>query len=123
MNPVRYLPGEGCRYWIVGNCLYEEHLNPGLRKDFVCSVLSILEERFDAFVVRGEILGLTSEEAGRIWERRMAGSLNIGWNCAQVTPMQDNPDDVLCQHFLEGVCVLRLPACCGRCRRYMLPER
>ena len=120
MNAVLSLPGDACRYWAAGRCLYEECANPGLRVEFMCSVLRFLEDRFDEFVVRGDVLGLSADEAGRIWEQRMAASLNIGWDCAQFTPVQDSPDDVLCQHFLEGVCVLRLPPCDGRCRRYVL---
>ena len=123
MTPTLRLPGEGCRYWVDGRCLYEESLNPGLREDFFCAVLSRLEESFDAFVVRGEIMGLSTEEAGRIWEKRMDAALNIGWDCANFVFLPDGPGEMPCRHFRSGICVLRLPVCAGRCRRYALPDR
>ena len=117
---VLRLPGEGCRFWAAGRCLYEESINPGLRREFACTVLTTLEGRFDEFVVRGEILGLSCEQAGRIWEQRMAQALNIGWDCANFTPLRDDGGEVMCLHFIEGVCLLRMPCCPGRCRRYEL---
>jgi len=122
MSHVLHMPGESCRFWLTGRCLYEETVNPGLRKEFLCTVLSALEGSFDEFVVRGEILGLSSKEAGRIWEQRMAQALNIDWDCANFTALQDDVGDVLCLYFIEGVCALRLPRCAGRCRRYALPD-
>lgn len=118
MRPVLRLPGHGCRFWTAGRCLYEEAVNPGLRREFACTVLLALEGRFDEFVARGEILGLSGEQAGRIWERRMAQALNIGWDCANFTALRDEAGDVLCGRYIEGVCLLRLPPCPGRCRRY-----
>jgi len=120
VNPLLHMPGDACRFWIAGRCLYEELMNPGLRAEYSCTVLSVLEDRFDEFVVRGEILGLTSEEAGRIWKQRMAQALNIDWDCANFTALQDDAGEILCRHFIEGVCVLRLPPCAGRCRRFEL---
>ena len=121
-RPLR-LPGDGCRFWAEGRCLYEELLNPGLREDFCCAVLSGLEKNFDSFVVRGEMLGLTPEEAGRIWERRMDAALNIGWDCANFIFLPDGPGEMPCLHFRNGICMMRLPSCPGRCRRYAPPER
>jgi hypothetical protein len=112
------LPGDGCRYFARGYCLYEERINPGLRREFSCTVMTILEENFDAFVARGERFGLTCEEAGRIWEQRWAGPLNAGWDCADFTPLPEGAEEGGCRHLLDGVCLLRLPRCPGRCRRY-----
>jgi hypothetical protein len=114
------MPGEGCRFWAAGRCLYEESVNPGLRREFACVVLAALEDRFDDFLTRSEILGLSGEQAGQIWERRMAQALNIGWDCANFTALQDDAGEALCLHFMEGVCLLRMPRCPGRCRRYKL---
>lgn len=122
MKPVLRLPGDGCRFLAAGRCLYEERINPGLCREFACTVLAALENHFDEFVVRGEILGLSSEQAGRIWEQRMAKALNIGWDCANFTAPQDDAEDALCLHFFEGICLLRMPACPGRCRRYERPD-
>lgn len=121
-RPLR-LPGEGCRHWVRGRCLYEEWLNPGLENGYVCTVLRVLEESFDEFIVRGEIMGLSSEQAGRIWERRMDAALNIGWDCANFEFRPDGAGEMPCLHFRAGICVLRLPECPGRCRRFALPDR
>lgn len=122
MSRLLRMPGDTCRFFVAGRCMYEESLNPGLRAEYSCTVLRTLEGRFDEFVVRGEILGLTSEEAGRIWEHRMSQALNIDWDCANFNALQDDAGDILCRHFMEGVCVLRLPHCLGRCRRHELPD-
>lgn len=118
MAPPLTLPGRGCRFWAGGRCLYEELLNPGLHAGFACTALRFLEESFDAFVVRGESLGLSSDEAGRIWERRMDAALNIGFDCANFISLPDGAGEMPCAHFLDGVCLLRLPVCPGRCRRF-----
>lgn len=123
MTSVLRLPGDDCRFWAQGRCLYEESVNPGLRREFACCVLVALEGSFDEFVVRGEILGLSGEQAGRIWEQRMARALNIGWDCANFTPLPGDDGDVMCRHFMEGVCLLNMPCCPGRCRRYELPSQ
>ena len=117
--PPLPLPGRGCRFWAAGRCLYEERLNPGLHAGFACTALQALADSFDAFVVRGESLGLSSEEAGRIWERRVDAALNIGLDCANFIPLPDEAGDVPCAHFLDGVCLLRMPVCPGRCRRFV----
>jgi hypothetical protein len=121
-GPLR-LSGEGCRFWVRGRCLYEELLNPGLMEAYACTVLRVLAERFDEFIVRGEIMGLSAEEAGRIWARRMDAALNIGWDCANFAFRPDSVDEMPCLHFQDGICVLCLPECPGRCRRFALPDR
>jgi len=120
VNPVLLMPAEGCRFRVDDRCLYEELINPGLRGEFACIVLAALEGRFDEFVTRGEIMGLSSEKAGLIWQERMAKALNIGWDCANFTVLRDDAGDVWCGHFFEGVCLLRMPVCPGRCRRFEL---
>lgn len=112
------LPGDGCRYFACGHCLYEERINPGLRREFFCTVMVFLEDRFDAFVIRAEAFGLSSEEAGRIWEQRWAGQLNADWDCADFVPLPEEVEGVGCRNLVEGVCLLRLPSCSGRCRRF-----
>jgi hypothetical protein len=103
--------------------MYEERLNPGLKDGFACTVLCVLEASFDEFIVRGESLGLSTEEAARIWERRMDAALNIGWDCANFIFRPDGAGEMPCLHFRDGICVLRLPECSGRCRRFALPDR
>jgi hypothetical protein len=123
VTPLLRLPGDGCRYFVRGRCLYEECVNPGLRPEFSCAVLTLLEERFDAFVIRGERFGLTCEEAGRIWERRWAGPLSADWDCADFLPQPEDADEAGCGNLLDGICLPRLPVCPGRCRRYAGPVK
>lgn len=118
MTTLLRLPGDGCRFFASGHCLYEERVNPGLRREFFCAFMAILEDRFDAFVIRAEAFGLSSAEASRIWERRWAGPLNADWDCADFTPLPEDVDEAGCRNLLDGVCLLRLPPCPGRCRRY-----
>jgi len=117
MSGPLLLPAQDCLHWVAGRCLLEEALNPGLQRDFQCIVLNLLITRFDSFVLRGELLGLSAEEAGRIWEQRMA-SLNMDAECASFTFLADAEEDLPCLHFLDGLCLLRLPPCPGRCRKY-----
>jgi hypothetical protein len=112
------LPGDGCRYFARGRCLYEERLNPGLRREFFCAVMVFLEDRFDAFVIRADAFGLSSEEASRIWERRWSGRLNGEWDCVDFIPLPEGVEEAGCCNLVDGVCLVRLPSCPGRCRRY-----
>ena len=123
MRDIFPLPGDGCRHWCRGRCLYEEHLNPGLELGYACSAMQRIEQRFDDFVVRGEILGVTAEEAGRIWQHRVAQALCKGWDCPDYEDLLDDTGELLCRHFEDGLCLHLLPACPGRCRKFALPER
>jgi hypothetical protein len=122
VNPVLLMPADGCRFRVGDRCLYEELINPGLRREFVCTVLAALEGSFDEFVARGEIMGLSSEKAGLIWQERMAKALNIGWDCATFTPLRDEAGEVWCRHFFDGICLLGMPPCLGRCRHFELSD-
>lgn len=123
MREVLPLPGDGCRHWHCGRCLYEEHLNPGLGQKYVCPAMRRIEESFDDFVGRGDMMGLTEEEAGRIWQLRVAQSLHKGWNCPDYEELLDDTGELLCGHFTDGLCLHLVPACPGRCRKFKLPER
>ena len=50
-GPIR-LPGWGCRHWMGERCLYEEHLNPGLRRNFRCTVLEDWEKILEEHMAR-----------------------------------------------------------------------
>lgn len=121
MNRVLRLPGQGCRFWLVGRCVYEERLNPGLDQAGRCAALREYEDRLDAFAHQAESFGLSDEEAGRIWTERMARSLDDDWECPDFLPEDDGTGETMCGNFADGLCILRLPRCPGRCRRFVLP--
>lgn len=118
MTTLVRLPGDGCRYFVRRCCLLEERVNPGLRTEFACTFLADLEARFDAFVSLSEVFGLSAEEAGRIWERRWGGVLSASWNCPDFVPGPEGVEDEGCDNLLDGLCLLAMPPCPGRCRHY-----
>lgn len=120
MSRLLHLPGRGCRHWSAGRCLYEEHINPGLELEFRCTLLCCYEKRLDDFVQQVERFGLPEEEAGRIWRDRIAQSVDNDWECGDFLPLEDVSGQTMCRHFREGLCLLRLPVCSGRCRRFEL---
>lgn len=111
------LPGQGCRHWLEERCLYEEALNPGWQAGFRCFVLRRWEQDFDEYVSRAECFGLTTEEAGDIWQQRMSSSFGKPWDCPDFLLDNATPDPV-CALLLGDICLLRLPPCPGRCRHY-----
>lgn len=117
-NTLLAMPGDGCRFFYVGHCLYDEHMNPGLHAQFRCAVLATLDEDFDAFVVRCEKLSVEVETAGRIWHKRCEEMLGQHWPCLSYMPDAEADDPDLCAYLLWGLCTLRLPVCPGRCRHY-----
>lgn len=114
-SPIR-LPGRGCRHWMGERCLYEEHLNPGLPRNFRCIVLEDWEKILEEHVARSECFGLTAKEAGNIWER-MAVCLEDRWECPDFRS-DGEASGPSCALLAGDVCLLRLPPCTGRYRRY-----
>ncbi|UJX40276.1 hypothetical protein K9F62_16450 [Desulfovibrio sp. JY] len=114
---VTCLPGLGCRHYLLGRCLYEEHVNPGLDQGFRCRVLTRLGRAFDDFLVRAEAMGLTEEQAGRVWRSRFPETLTREGSCRDYLPGDTTsfPD---CANAAGELCLLALPACPGRCRRF-----
>ena len=115
---VTPLPGLGCRHYLAGRCLYEEHLNPGLDQKLRCLVLTRLGRAFDDFLIRAEAMGLTEEQAGRAWKNRFPDTLARQGTCRdyQAGDTTSFPD---CANAAGELCLLALPACPGRCRRFM----
>lgn len=120
MKPPLVLPGTGCRFWVAGRCLHGEAVNPGLDLNNACPVLREWEQRFDSFIELGEIFGISAAEAGQVWERRMRQALETGWECPDFQFAEAEVQDAGCRFLLDGVCLLRLPLCPGRCRRFIL---
>ncbi|MEL7638284.1 MAG: hypothetical protein AAGU21_01450 [Solidesulfovibrio sp.] len=111
------LPGHGCRYFHTGRCLYEEHRNPGLHEGFRCSVLLRLGRIFDDFTLRAEQLGLSEEEAGRVWQARFPATLAREGYCRD-RPAGDTRAFLDCDKAAGDLCLLALPACDGVCPRF-----
>jgi len=117
-HTVTSLPGCGCRHYQSGRCLYEEHLNPGLCEKYRCAVLTRLGRVFDEFLLRAENMGLSEEQAGRLWQARFPATLAKEGNCQDYLPSDTTsfPD---CQNASGELCLLALPACPGRCFRFL----
>ena len=115
---VTRLPGLGCRHFLAGRCLYEEHLNPGFAIAFRCSVLVHLERDFDDFLRRAEAMALSEEQAGKLWQTRFPTTLAKQETCRGYRPGDTTsfPD---CANAAGELCLLALPICPGRCQRYL----
>lgn len=115
---VTRLSGLGCRHFLAGRCLYEEHRNPGLDQELRCRVLTRLGRAFDDFLIRAEAMGLSEEQAGRVWQDRFPETLARQGSCRDYIPGDTTafPD---CGNAAGELCLLALPACPGRCRRFL----
>ena len=112
------LPGAGCRHYLAGRCLYEEHCNPGLHEAHQCVMLVRLGRVFDDFLLRAERMGLDEDQAGSIWQSRFPAVLAKEGNCQDYLPGDTTsfPD---CGHAAGELCLLAFPICPGRCRRFL----
>jgi len=112
------LPGQGCRHFLTGRCLYEEHCNPGLDEGVRCIVLHRLGRAFDAFLHRADTMGLPDAQAGRAWQACFPAILAKEGNCQDYLPGDTTsfPD---CAHAAGELCLLTLPVCPGRCFRML----
>lgn len=115
---ILHLPANSCQYWDRHHCLYEKYLNPGL-ESFACTTLLKLKEHFDDFVNRGECFGLSDERMSAIWYKRLSESATWRERCPQGLVLLDATGDPTCPNFQNDACLLRLPRCLGRCRRYI----
>jgi len=118
---VTPLPGESCRHYLFGHCLYAEHVNPGLAQAHRCRVLVRLSQAFDDFLLRVDNLSLSEERAARLWEARFPATLAREGNCQDYLPggTQSFPD---CRHAAGDLCLMAFPACPGRCAHYTRTE-
>lgn len=112
------LPGEGCPHCLAGRCLYEEHLNPGLREANRCAVLNRLCRAFEDFVLRADNLGLTDVQAEALWQARFPAAMAKEGNCQDYLP-DDTTSFPDCVHAAGDLCLLVFPPCPGRCPRYL----
>ncbi|EGJ51297.1 hypothetical protein Desaf_2995 [Desulfocurvibacter africanus subsp. africanus str. Walvis Bay] len=114
---ISRMPGRECAYYAQGHCIYEERLNPGFQTGFRCVVLTRWEDEYDQFLDQAEVFQLDDETAGRIWDKRFRKLAEGPLQCQEFTSGGDVAV-VNCIHLLDDVCVLRLPACQGMCRRF-----
>jgi hypothetical protein len=118
MSNVRPMPGDACRFFRQGRCLYEERLNPGYHLSWRCLVLTRWEGEYDDFLQRAEAFRLDDAPAARLWEKRFEGLLREGINCPRF--VSGGVGEVLgCSLLFGDVCLAALPACEGVCRRFL----
>ncbi len=117
MARIITFPASGCAHFILGRCLYEEHLNPGYQAGYRCLALERLQKGYDSFLNQVDAFGLDDARASGLWEKRFLELCREDTGCQDHEP-DDRKDFPGCRHSLEDICVLRLPACAGRCRNY-----
>lgn len=118
MSKVRPMPGDACRFFRQGHCLYEERLNPGYQRAWRCRVLLRWEGEYDDFLQRAEAFRLEDAPAAQLWGKRFAGLLREGINCPRF--VAGGVGEVLdCSLLLGDVCLAELPVCEGVCRRFL----
>lgn len=110
-------PGAGCAHFRSGRCLYEEDLNPGLRKSLHCNTLNRLEEAYDDFLRQAEVFALSEEKALRIWEERFSRLVSQQSDCQDYLP-GDNENFLGCVFALGDLCLKAFPLCDGQCPRF-----
>jgi hypothetical protein len=119
MGDIIRLPGSGCQHFAGGRCLYEERLNPGYTDCWQCSVLVRWESAFDDFLERAESFGVGQDAIPDLWERQFERMARGVFDCKEYT-YSHGAEAPACVYGLDGVCLLSLPECKGRCRRYLV---
>ncbi|WP_243364336.1 hypothetical protein [Fundidesulfovibrio terrae] len=117
MSQILRLPATGCRHFIQGRCLYEEHLNPGYHGEYRCRVITKLQELYDSFLNQADAFGLDELKATDIWEKRFRELYREDTGCQGHEPGDMNVFPG-CVHCLEDICVPLLPQCGGCCSNY-----
>lgn len=117
MTEIAKLPGEGCRHFEGGGCLYEEHLNPGYDAGYRCRVLEHWAEAYDAFLVRAEAFRVEPEAVSELWARQFQRLARKTFRCERYEFCAGTGAPA-CRHVVDGLCRLNLPPCEGRCRHY-----
>ena len=117
MGKVHALPGDGCWHYIFGRCLYEERLNPGYRRSYRCQVLNRWEAAYDDFLARAEAMGVEQENVPELWEIQFQRMAREAFHCRTHVFNHDFRPPA-CANELDGLCILGLPKCGGRCRHY-----
>jgi len=119
---VQKLPGVNCTFYWKGYCLYGEHINPGDNPEWMCSEVTRVMRAFDEFAIRVEKFSLDDAHARQSWDTvesdlPTAGMLCKSY-CADVDELGGENRVTDCSYEQNLVCMLKLPACTGVCRRY-----
>lgn len=117
MAEIARLPGEGCRHFDAGRCLYEEHLNPGYDAGYRCLVLEHWAEAFDEFLLRAEAFRVEQDAVSGLWARQFQRLARTTLHCDRHEFFAE-AEAPACRHVSDGLCRLNLPACEGRCRHF-----
>jgi hypothetical protein len=110
-------PGDACAFFLAGRCVLAERQNPGLDPGIRCKVLLGWESAWDDFLTRADAFGLEERTAARIWEDRLRLLVESGPDCAEFAAGPDT-EATGCAHSREDLCLMRLPACAGRCKDF-----
>ncbi|QJB57853.1 hypothetical protein [Pseudodesulfovibrio sp. zrk46] len=120
MSDVKRLPGDGCRHHINKRCLYDEHLNPGYAEGFRCRVLLRWEIAFDEFLERADAFNIEQDAVPDLWGRKFERMARQAFDCEKYEFA--GGEAPACAQVYDGLCLLALPQCEGRCRHFFLVD-
>ncbi len=89
--------------------------NARRHKKWRCRIVSAWERAFDDYLLQVDQFDIAPETAARIWSRRLEKIVDRP-RCVHFVPGGD--DTVGCALVFEDLCLKKIPACPGRCRRY-----
>lgn len=115
------LPGTACKYYILGKCLYEEWLNPGLNTGWRCRIVLDWTEDYEKFVDRAELFNLDVETVSRMWEERFTKMMVSKRECPDFCP--GGEEAAGCAHEYGDLCHVALPSCNGMCRHFVASDK
>ncbi len=97
-------------------CLYQATLDPRFHDEWRCVVVAEWEHAFDTYLEQVDQFEIRLDTAARIWRRRFTRLVHYP-ACENKRPGGED-DAVGCLHLYYDLCMLKLPACTGRCRYY-----
>lgn len=118
-------PAQACYFFEEGACLHDE-AGSGSGADAQCVQLLHCVGLWDAFQDRAEALCLSENSAVRLWQERLRAALAEQGECPRCpsAPSAWGRKHIeqggwpACPHLRNGLCLLALPRCAGRCERY-----
>lgn len=119
MGEIKHLPGNECQHYVRGRCFYEERLNPGYAEHWRCQVLARWESAFDDFLSRAEYFGVAQDAVPDLWGRQFQRLARDVFHCRNYTYSHE-AEVPACRQHVDGVCIMSLPRCMGRCRHFMI---
>ncbi|CCH47600.1 hypothetical protein [Pseudodesulfovibrio piezophilus] len=119
MAEIKQLPGTGCLHHETARCFYQEHLNPGYYTRWRCRVLVHWGDAYDDFLDRVGAFKVDDSSVPDLWERQFQRLARDVFHCLDYTHAPNN-DIPHCVYVVDGLCLLSLPKCTGRCRHFRL---